>query len=111
MPEHLTHPFLLNGSSAIDVNFVFTSNLFINKHGAKSNPIESQLSSDFDQVRDKDAFAHTPGHQTIGRKSVYVNPAHNTHFVGWSELESAPLLNYLFAHQVRPELTCRFNWR
>ena len=24
--------------------------------------------------------------------------------------ESAPLLNYLFAHMVRPEFTCRFRW-
>lgn len=50
-------------------------------------------------------------HPETGRKSLYVNPAHTTHFVGWSEQESAPLLNYLFAHQVRPEFTCRFNWR
>jgi taurine dioxygenase len=25
--------------------------------------------------------------------------------------ESAPLLGYLFQHQVRPEFTCRFAWR
>jgi taurine dioxygenase len=24
--------------------------------------------------------------------------------------ESAPLIEYLFAHQVRPEFTCRFHW-
>jgi taurine dioxygenase len=28
-----------------------------------------------------------------------------------TEDESAPLLGYLFAHQTRPEFTCRFRWR
>lgn len=50
-------------------------------------------------------------HPETGRKSLYVNPAHTTHFVGWTEEESAPLLNYLFAHQTKPEFTCRFSWQ
>jgi taurine dioxygenase len=50
-------------------------------------------------------------HPETGRKSLYVNPAHTTHFIGWTEQESAPLLNYLFAHQVKPEFTCRFSWQ
>lgn len=50
-------------------------------------------------------------HPETGRKSLYVNPAHTTHFIGWTEQESAPLLSYLFEHQVRPEFTCRFNWQ
>jgi len=50
-------------------------------------------------------------HPETGRKTLYVNPAHTTHFVGWTEQESQPLLNFLFAHQVKPEFTCRFNWR
>jgi taurine dioxygenase len=27
-----------------------------------------------------------------------------------TEAESAPLLQFLFHHQVRPEFTCRFRW-
>lgn len=50
-------------------------------------------------------------HPETGRKSLYVNPAHTTHFIGWTEEESAPLLSYLFTHQIRPEFTCRFSWR
>jgi taurine dioxygenase len=49
-------------------------------------------------------------HPETGRKALYVNVGHTTHFKGWSEQESAPLLDYLFRHQVKPELTCRFHW-
>jgi taurine dioxygenase len=49
-------------------------------------------------------------HPETGRKALYVNPGHTVRFVGWTEEESAPLLDYLFTHQVRPEFTCRFNW-
>ena len=50
-------------------------------------------------------------HPETGRKSLYVNLAHTVRFDGMTEEESAPLLGYLFAHQVRPEFTCRFRWR
>ena len=50
-------------------------------------------------------------HPETGRKSLYVNIAHTARFKGWGEEESAPLLNLLFRHQVKPEFTCRFSWR
>ena len=50
-------------------------------------------------------------HPETGRKALYVNIAHTASFSGWSEEESAPLLNYLFQHQVKPEFTCRFVWQ
>ena len=49
-------------------------------------------------------------HPETGRKALYVNVGHTTHFKGWTEEEARPLLSYLFGHQVRPELTCRFHW-
>lgn len=49
-------------------------------------------------------------HPETGRKALYVNPGHTVRFVGWTEEESASLLEYLFSHQVRPEFTCRFSW-
>jgi taurine dioxygenase len=50
-------------------------------------------------------------HPETGRKALYVNVGHTTNFKGWTEEESRPLLSYLFAHQVRPEFTCRFQWK
>lgn len=49
-------------------------------------------------------------HPETGRKALYVNPGHTMRFAGWTEEESAPLLEYLFQHQVKPEFTCRFAW-
>ena len=50
-------------------------------------------------------------HPETGRKALYVNVAHTVRFAGMTEDESAPILRYLFEHQVRPEFTCRFAWR
>jgi taurine dioxygenase len=50
-------------------------------------------------------------HPETGRKALYVNSAHTAHFKGMTAEESAPILNYLFAHLSRPEFTCRFSWR
>lgn len=50
-------------------------------------------------------------HPETGREALYINPGHTLRFAGWTEEESAPLLNYLFEQQVKPEYTCRFVWR
>ena len=49
-------------------------------------------------------------HPETGRKALYVNGGHTVRFKDMTEEESTPLLQYLFAHQQRPEFTCRFRW-
>ncbi len=50
-------------------------------------------------------------HPETGRKALYVNVAHTLRFTHMTEAESAPILNFLFQHQIKPEFTCRFSWR
>jgi taurine dioxygenase len=50
-------------------------------------------------------------HPETGRKALFVNVGHTSHFKGMTVEESAPMLDYLFRHQVRPEFTCRFRWQ
>jgi taurine dioxygenase len=49
-------------------------------------------------------------HPETGRRSLFVNIAHTTRFAGMTEAESRPLLDELFAHQVRPEFVWRLRW-
>lgn len=50
-------------------------------------------------------------HPETGRIALYVNAGHTLRFSEMTEEESRPLLDYLFAHQTRPEFTCRFGWQ
>lgn len=49
-------------------------------------------------------------HPETGRKALYVNIAHALRFEDMTPEESAPLLDYLCQHAIRPEFTCRFRW-
>lgn len=50
-------------------------------------------------------------HPVSGRKALFVNPNFTVRIEGWTEAESAPLLDYLYRHAVRPEFSWRFRWR
>ncbi len=49
-------------------------------------------------------------HPTSGRRALFVNPIYTRRLEGMSEAESRPILERLYAHATRPELTCRFRW-
>jgi taurine dioxygenase len=50
-------------------------------------------------------------HPETGRKALYLNVAHTSHFKDMTTEESRPIINYLVQHQTRPEFTCRFSWQ
>jgi taurine dioxygenase len=86
-------------------------------HSAKADVTRTRE----DRVRDgakaeakKEFISEHPAvrtHPETGRKALYVNVGHTVRFKDMTEEESAPILNFLFQHQTRPEFTCRFNWR
>jgi taurine dioxygenase len=49
-------------------------------------------------------------HPETGRKALYVSRSHTVRFKDMTEEESRPLIDWLQAHQTRPEFTCRVRW-
>ncbi len=75
---------------------------------------EDRIKSDARPGANDEFVAEHPAvrtHPETGRKALYVNVGHTVRFSGMTEEESAPMLDYLFQHQTRPEFTCRFAWR
>ena len=75
---------------------------------------EDRLKTDGSDKVGKELAAEHPvvrTHPETGRKALYVNFAHTARFRDMTEKESAPLLEFLFQHQIKPEFTCRFQWQ
>jgi taurine dioxygenase len=50
-------------------------------------------------------------HPETGRKLLFVNGNYTRHFEGWTEAESAPLLELLYSEIARFEYTYRHKWQ
>jgi taurine dioxygenase len=50
-------------------------------------------------------------HDETGRKALFVNGNYVTRFEGWTEEESAPLLQFLYAQFAKPEYQYRHHWQ
>jgi taurine dioxygenase len=50
-------------------------------------------------------------HPLSGRPALYVNGDFTVKFENWTQQESQPLLDYLYAHARQNEFTCRFQWQ
>jgi taurine dioxygenase len=75
---------------------------------------EDRLKTDASDKAGRELVAEHPvvrTHPETGRKALYVNFAHTARFRDMTEKESAPILEFLFAQQIRPEFTCRFTWQ
>jgi len=74
---------------------------------------EDRIKSDGKETAPKSYLAEHPVvrmHPETGQKALFVNVAHTAGIKGMTDEESAPLLQFLFQHQIKPEFTCRFAW-
>ncbi|TMI02061.1 MAG: taurine dioxygenase, partial [Betaproteobacteria bacterium] len=85
------------------------------KHGGGRSAMHKKIGGM--KVRDTDTAdryeAEHPAartHPETGRKALYVSRSHTIRFKDMSEDESRPLIEWLQAHQTRPEFTCRVRW-
>ena len=78
--------------------------------GYKSNPDVADRFRNAEKAVQDAVHPVVIRHPDTGRKVLYVNPTFTVRFDGWTEEESKPLLDYLYAHAARPDFSCRVRW-
>jgi len=77
------------------------------------NSLEQLSADEFAQVRKYLPPTEHPvvcTHPETGRRFLFVSEFMTREITGMSERESQAVLEFLFAHQTRPEYQCRLNW-
>lgn len=78
--------------------------------GVKSSPDVADRYRNAEQAVQDAVHPVVIRHPDTGRKVLYVNPTFTVRFSGWTEEESKPLLDYLYAHAAKPDFSCRVRW-
>jgi len=102
---------MLDGLTAVhnaSKAYGLTDSRTVKRHGAGSRSMQVRAGVDA-EVETEHPVVRT--HPETGRRGLFVNHVFTQRFKGWTKEESAPLLDYLYSHAVRPEFTCRFRWR
>ena len=70
--------------------------------------MEGNGKKNYDEYSNEHPIVRT--HPETGKKILFVNWTYTKKIVGLDEKESDEILNKIFEHQARLELTCRFTW-
>ena len=86
----------------------------VNAYSPKMQPIHDAFSGMTVRTDDRaNAVQQHPVvrvHAETGRKSLFVNAQYTIGLDGFAPHEAKPILDFLFAHSVRPEWACRWRW-
>lgn len=92
---------LLNDKKALNIGETKVSRYTELSKMQRREPVNEQVDTVHPLVRT---------HPDTGRKSLYIS-SHTSELDGMTAEESAPLIDYLRGHAIRPEFTCRLRWR
>ena len=92
-----------------DIKAVHSSRHIFGEQSSYRDTMKDRFSNPEDATQDA-VHPVVITHPESGRKALYVNPGFTLHFDGWTEAESKPLLDFLYAHAVQLEHTTRFQW-
>ena len=79
------------------------------KHHGNIGGMAIHGTDEADQIVSEHPLIRT--HPDTGAKAIYMNRGHTTHFKGFTEQESKPLIEFLQNHITQPAFTCRVTWQ